>query len=1520
MSLWDFGASSIEDTIQEMKREMVREERRQLNLRVVFRDVGDDNDKTISDIKEFNGKHSALSISKPGHEGYEWFEIPWYEEFEDLEDFALDDMFEEGDSKEEEEEADSELTSLCKRVTKAGDYDIKKARKVESIVTHFALKLKNFAMIKPTSKKKKGGAPDKGISFANMFKKKEEKPVDEATEKEMLKKEGIELEDQIKQKLQLLVLEIREVIKSKEHAEEMYSKSKEDVIHLEQMRIQQDKAKKMMEKAYKKFSLGASGVLDTSKETDNEISLEMQLYDEEKGEYESVAYKWKNVRDAKVSKEQELKEVLTKVVTMIRKSTSLSRKAIDVTALVGKVRVNKKKIDGNPSSKYNIHVNIVTYISEFATIVIKWKLGTTAKFLPSVDNKALYFEVRVHAENISKLGWANLSHFKPSNAKGKGAGGDEHSFSYDVSRGKKFHKGEETLYGKKWKQHDNEENNSGFVIVGCKYHSCKGIISYSVNGDDMGTAFAVKPQEYLENTNLFLSPVITCTTNEVIEIMTHEKDLKYLPSDSISIDKLLMPKISTPPRLRRQSSSNRSVPAGVIIPHEKCFKKLTGRVQLAFDLDENNEVLSKVTTSAFLSKFATIVIRYNRQFTTLPDSDQNKGLYYEIWVVGVAKGKVSQVGWADLRKFRPNEKVGGAGDDEYSWSFDGSQNLKCNDGKKSNYGWIPSEVAWRPGVVIGCKYHPSDGTISFSLNGKDLGTAFQLQSDKNTLLSPVISCEEKEVIEIRTHDDDLKHMPADCISIYKLMMPAPTNSNQLQSTKKEKKNKIRTKRKKVMGTKVTLDANAKLPDAVPKSSKERDFLQSVLKDIFLFSALSAKEMKLLIDVMQKEVAKAGSIVIKQGDVGDFFYVIEQGTIDIIIDGTKHVGSFASGRSFGELALLYDAPRSATCKARDECVLWKVDQASFRYLLAKNAQSEDQKNIEILSCIPLFSNLPKPMIIKFSNAMSKKKFKTGDRIVKKGDIGETFYLIEEGKVKVHDIGNLAEDISHIIGPSECFGERALLTGEPRSANCTALTDVVTFEMKRKTFEESIGSLESVLQQQMKQNTIESLPIFANSDITPAEMAKLVKKISDKKIDKGVKIAEAGKPFKQQIVVILKGKFSVASSSGMIITLRTSDQYGESTIKLDSVQKCEETVIVDENAEVHILTRDDIISVIGDMNRLGNKGTLIPQIVDKSVDLQDLTKHRVLGQGAYGLVWLTSMKDSNEAFALKMMTKRDIITAGMVESINREKVILASLDHPFILTFIASMQDDESLYLLTKMYPGGELFNLIHDDDDFNLMGLPDDDVVFYGACISDALGYFHERLICYRDLKPENVMIDSQGYCVLVDLGFAKVVTTKTYTLCGTPEYLAPEIITGKGHNKACDWWSFGVLVYEMIMKETPFYSPGKGQVELFESIVKIEYDIQSYVNDVTTDLLERLITKKKSKRLGNLARGYLDVQDHPFFDEINFDDLRNRKIEAPWVPLVNDPFDSQHFKAHIEEEKVELKKLSIKEQEQFSGF
>jgi len=708
----------------------------------------------------------------------------------------------------------------------------------------------------------------------------------------------------------------------------------------------------------------------------------------------------------------------------------------------------------------------------------------------------------------------------------------------------------------------------------------------------------------------------------------------------------------------------------------------------------------------------------------------------------------------------------------------------------------------------------------------------------------------------------------------------------------------------------------------PKSDTSIKFIDDSLADNFIFASLTKEERRLLINAMKADTVPSGTVIIQQGEVGDYFYVVEDGNISFAVDG-NHVGACQRGASFGELALLYNCPRAATCIANTDCKLWKVDQRTFRYMLANNNASQEKEVLDVLRKVQFLADLDKELLVKIADALTTVSFQRGDRIINKGDVGEVFYILKEGKVKVHDIGfGDSQYVDQVLNPGDFFGERALLTGDPRMANITAEVASVALCLSRDEFEKTIGPLQDLIDHAMKKRTLMGVPIFANSQFQPFEMARLADVVAEVTFLPKEVIAEEGQPAKQNLYIIREGKITVANENGMISALTPGDYFGDKLIQADAGAVSQQTITAEEKTTCGVLTKSSIESVIGNISRLGKAAAPVAPKLDRTIDFKDLVKFRILGVGTFGKVWLVSHKKSGVPYALKMLNKREIIGHHQVEGVIREKNIMTSIDHPFVVNLVCTFQDDRHLYMLIDLVQGGELFSVIHTE---TRDGIPNANSRFYAACILESLAHLHHRHITYRDLKPENILIDAMGYCVLVDLGFAKIVMDKTYTLCGTPEYLAPEIILSKGHDKGVDYWAFGVLIYEMLVGRSPFYSYGTDQVSLFKRIVQVKYSFPpgGVVNEVAQDLIQRLIVRRQSNRFGCLARADMDIRDHAWFGVITTEKLLNKQIPAPWVPQIKDPLDASHFDSyrHVENEAPSNKPgLSSGQQDLFRDF
>jgi len=238
----------------------------------------------------------------------------------------------------------------------------------------------------------------------------------------------------------------------------------------------------------------------------------------------------------------------------------------------------------------------------------------------------------------------------------------------------------------------------------------------------------------------------------------------------------------------------------------------------------------------------------------------------------------------------------------------------------------------------------------------------------------------------------------------------------------------------------------------------------------------------------------------------------------------------------------------------------------------------------------------------------------------------------------------------------------------------------------------------------------------------------------------------------------------------------------------------------------------------------------------------------------------------------------------------------IDHPFIIKFDGFTQDDKLIYLSLELINGGELFTYLRGVGKFQI-----NQALFYCAQVVSWFEYLHSKNIIYRDLKPENILIDKTGYLKLTDFGFAKIVEGRTYTLCGTPEYLAPEIILNKGHGKPVDWWTTGVLLYEMLVGIDPFSD--EDPMMVYQKILKGKLKFPSSFDSNAKSLVKHLLENDLTKRFGNLKGGVGDIKGHRLFKGFEFDKLLQRQITPQYVPKVKSNNDISNFSVYPDSDK-----------------
>lgn len=290
-------------------------------------------------------------------------------------------------------------------------------------------------------------------------------------------------------------------------------------------------------------------------------------------------------------------------------------------------------------------------------------------------------------------------------------------------------------------------------------------------------------------------------------------------------------------------------------------------------------------------------------------------------------------------------------------------------------------------------------------------------------------------------------------------------------------------------------------------------------------------------------------------------------------------------------------------------------------------------------------------------------------------------------------------------------------------------------------------------------------------------------------------------------------------------------------------------------------------------------------EKKLTLNDFMVERAIGKGGFGKVLLVKKENDNtlnsQYYAMKIIRKKDVFEHKLVENILLEKNILSRQKHPFIVDLKYAFQTSYKIYLIMEYIPGGELFRLLKKIKRFN-----EEIAKFYLCEVLMAVEFLHKKMnVIYRDLKPENILLTEKGHIKITDFGLSRKIDGKAYTMVGTIEYLAPEVIKNIGYSYAVDYWGLGILLYEMLSGYPPFTAPHRNFHEIERLILENKPFFPTYFSKEAIDLIKKLTESSPEKRLG--ARSVNEIKDHAFFKGVNWSDILNLKVVPPFTAKNN---------------------------------
>jgi cGMP-dependent protein kinase len=366
------------------------------------------------------------------------------------------------------------------------------------------------------------------------------------------------------------------------------------------------------------------------------------------------------------------------------------------------------------------------------------------------------------------------------------------------------------------------------------------------------------------------------------------------------------------------------------------------------------------------------------------------------------------------------------------------------------------------------------------------------------------------------------------------------------------------------------------------------------------------------------------------------------------------------------------------------------------------------------------------------------------------------------------------------------------------------------------------------------------------------------------------------------ILKTGQVSVIRNGVSIRVVSKLDYFGERAMLFEEFRSA--TVVATGHVSCWVLQKKDFLRILTDTMRK----RLIARIdlQDDNIALRDLIIVKLLGKGMFGNVFLASHPQKEVLYALKTVTRAKVDQYNLHENLFLEKNVLMQLDHVFIVSLVKTFKDEKRFYFLMEFVKGMDLFDALR-----KIGLLSDDDSRFYVAALMLMMEHLHERNIIYRDLKPENVMVDEEGYPKLIDFGTAKIVANRTYTVIGTPHYMAPEVILGKGYNTTVDFYGIGVLLYEFISGKVPFGESEEDPYDIYQKVLEHRLVYPDFLDSKfpAKALIEQLLNSNPAMRTGG---GIEQLKAHRWFNGFDWvnsiqDRLYSRELRPPYTPGVS---------------------------------
>ena len=614
------------------------------------------------------------------------------------------------------------------------------------------------------------------------------------------------------------------------------------------------------------------------------------------------------------------------------------------------------------------------------------------------------------------------------------------------------------------------------------------------------------------------------------------------------------------------------------------------------------------------------------------------------------------------------------------------------------------------------------------------------------------------------------------------------------------------------------------------------------------------------------IYKAGDVIFNEGQEAGSMYIVKKGEVNCM-KNKKVVRVLKRGDNFGQKAILLGNKRSLDVIARTDCELTSISVEFFRTQIGDN-----YKRVLYESFIDMifkqskhFNFVCSKMLSKIAYLFEVKDYEKGEVIFKKGSpITGKICLVLEGNIYDKKINQIKASRNEILFEHELYESKDGMIVN----NLTAEPDCMVAMLDYKIFKEKLGG--DMLSIQTKSEQIVSFDNINMFKILSEETnEKLRSKLLIEKFDNGQRIITQGEPG-DKFYIIKSGRVDFFVNSKYVRSLNEGEEFGAKSLIIS--EKRSATAITNGHVEVYSLSAKEF------------KAILDPHLIeyfkkkfyleDNTIELKDLDNLKELGKGNFGNVNLVRSRKNKQLYAIKALRLKQIKREKLELCVELEKNVLLKIDHPFIMKMVKYLKNEHYIFFLMEYIHGKELWEVIRDIGLLNKA-----QTQFYGGSLLLAVEYLHKKKVVYRDIKPENVMVNDNGYLKIIDFGTVKEIQDRTNTIIGTPHYMAPEIVRGEGYSFQVDVWSIAVCIYEFFCGRLPFGEELEDPMDVYRAVAKEVLDFPKFVKDKDfIELMNKMLRKNPLQRLWKVQQ----IKCSEYFSNFEWNKLISLSMDPPY--------------------------------------